>query len=143
MVRSMMSFSTLPISFWGYALETAACILNLVLSKSLPKTLLELWNGHKPNLRHIRIWGCPSHVLKGKTEKLESRSEICMLIGYPKDQENVQGDEEVMVSSEGDTNIDENVTIPNEAMVQDPSPLRKGQRVIRKLSRYLFVGESK
>ncbi|KAL2497245.1 Retrovirus-related Pol polyprotein from transposon TNT 1-94 [Abeliophyllum distichum] len=67
MVRSMMSFSTLPILFWGYALETAAYVLNLVPSKSIPKTPLELWNGCKPNLRHIRIWGCPAHVLKGKT----------------------------------------------------------------------------
>ncbi|KAL2512786.1 Uncharacterized protein Adt_18386 [Abeliophyllum distichum] len=65
------------------------------------------------------------------------------LLSDPMDQENVQGDEEVMVSSEGDTNIDENVTIPNEATVQNPPPLRKSQRVIRKPSRYLFVGESK
>ncbi|KAL2491690.1 Uncharacterized protein Adt_27318 [Abeliophyllum distichum] len=194
----------------------AAYVLNLVPSKSVPKTPLELWNGRKPNLRHIRIWGCPAHVLKERTEKLESRSEICLFVGYPKgtrgyyfyspldrkvfvstnttfledkyfnerqsksravleemsgsnpnssipgtqpsdrqpivsqtprehnlsgindllsapiDQENVQGNEEVMVSSEGDTNIDENVTIPNEVTVQGPPPLRKSQRVIRK-----------
>ncbi|KAL2518226.1 Uncharacterized protein Adt_14473 [Abeliophyllum distichum] len=205
----MMSFSTLPISFWRYALETTVYILNLVPSKSVPKTPLELWNGRKPNMHHIRIWGCPAHVLKGKTEKLESRSEICLFVGYPKgtrgyyfytpldrkvfvstnttfledkyinerqsksravleemsgsnpnssipgtqpsdkqhmvsqtprehnlsgrndllsdpmDQENVQGDDEVMVSSEGDTNVDENVTIPKEATVQDPPPLGK------------------
>ncbi|GJS59033.1 zinc finger, CCHC-type containing protein [Tanacetum coccineum] len=30
MVRSMMSQTTLPKSFWDYALETAACILNMV-----------------------------------------------------------------------------------------------------------------
>ncbi|KAJ9564428.1 hypothetical protein OSB04_000394 [Centaurea solstitialis] len=33
MVRSMMSRATLPISFWGFALETAAHILNLVPTK--------------------------------------------------------------------------------------------------------------
>ncbi|KAL2532164.1 Gag/pol protein [Abeliophyllum distichum] len=65
------------------------------------------------------------------------------LLSDPMDQENVQGDEEVMASSEGDTNIDENVTIPNEATVQDSLPLRKSQRVIRKPSRYLFVEKSK
>ncbi|KAL2526297.1 Gag/pol protein [Abeliophyllum distichum] len=59
------------------------------------------------------------------------------------DQENVQGDEEVMVSSEGDTNINENVMIPNEATVQDPPSLKQSKRVIRKSSRYLFVRESK
>ena len=55
MVRSMLSFSTLPISFWGYALQTAIYILNMVPSKSVPKTPLELWNGRKPNLTHFRI----------------------------------------------------------------------------------------
>ena len=33
MVQSMMSQSDLPISFWGYALETAAFLLNRVPSK--------------------------------------------------------------------------------------------------------------
>ena len=42
MVRSMMSYSTLPISFWGYALNTTVYLLNLVSSKSVPKTPIEL-----------------------------------------------------------------------------------------------------
>ena len=84
MMRSMFSYSSLPISFWGYALQTAVYVLNLVSSKSVPKTPLELWNGCKPSLRHIRIWGCPAHVLKGKTGKLEPRSELCLFVGYPK-----------------------------------------------------------
>ena len=46
MVRSMMSYSTLPISFWGYALNIAMYLLNLVPSKSVPKTPVDLWNGH-------------------------------------------------------------------------------------------------
>ncbi|RVX12712.1 Retrovirus-related Pol polyprotein from transposon TNT 1-94 [Vitis vinifera] len=84
MMRSMMSYSSLPTSFWGYALQTAVYILNIVLSKSIPNTPLELWNGRKPSLRHIRIWGCPAHVLKGKTGKLKPRSKVCMFVGYPK-----------------------------------------------------------
>ena len=80
----MLSYSTLPTYFWGLALETAAYLLNLVPSKSIPKTPLELWNGHKPSLRHIHIWGCPAHVHKGKTEKMAPRSEVCIFVGYPK-----------------------------------------------------------
>ncbi|GJS12882.1 zinc finger, CCHC-type containing protein [Tanacetum coccineum] len=38
MVRSMMSQTTLPKSFWDYALETTACILNLVPTKKVYKT---------------------------------------------------------------------------------------------------------
>ncbi|GJS09399.1 hypothetical protein Tco_0366195 [Tanacetum coccineum] len=35
MVRSMMSLTTLPLSFWDYALESAACILNMVPTKKI------------------------------------------------------------------------------------------------------------
>ena len=42
MVRSMISYLTLPVSFWGYALKTAMHILNLVPSKSVPNTPKEL-----------------------------------------------------------------------------------------------------
>ncbi|KAL8134578.1 hypothetical protein AgCh_009559 [Apium graveolens] len=82
-VRSMMSYSDLPKSFWGHALETAAYLLNLVPSKSVPKKPLELWTGDKPSLRHIRIWGCPAHVLNKNATKLESRTEVRLFVGYP------------------------------------------------------------
>ena len=70
MVRSMMSYSTLPISFWGYALNIAMYLLNLVPSKFVPKTPIDLWNRRKPSMRHLHIWACPAHVLKGKSDKL-------------------------------------------------------------------------
>ncbi|KAK8512071.1 hypothetical protein V6N12_018552 [Hibiscus sabdariffa] len=50
MVRSMMSHSDLPISFWGHALETAAFTLNRVPSKSVQKTPHEMWTGKRPNI---------------------------------------------------------------------------------------------
>ena len=45
MVRSMMSLTDLPLSFWGYALETAAFTLNRAPSKSVETTPSELWFG--------------------------------------------------------------------------------------------------
>ncbi|KAL4376280.1 hypothetical protein GQ457_02G023460 [Hibiscus cannabinus] len=42
MVRSMMSHTDLPTSFWGYALETTAYTLNRVPSKSVQKTPHEM-----------------------------------------------------------------------------------------------------
>ena len=84
MVRSMLSYSSLSISFWGYALETDTYLLNLIPSKSVSNTPTELWNGRKPILNHIRIWGAPAHVLRKEPHKLESRSEVCLFIGYPK-----------------------------------------------------------
>ena len=38
MVRSMMPLTDLPLSFWGYALETAAFTLNRAPSKSIETT---------------------------------------------------------------------------------------------------------
>ncbi|KAJ9557472.1 hypothetical protein OSB04_012086 [Centaurea solstitialis] len=45
MVRTMMCHSTLPMSFWGHALETAAHILNRAPTKSVEKAPYELWKG--------------------------------------------------------------------------------------------------
>ncbi|GJV07809.1 retrotransposon protein, putative, ty1-copia subclass [Tanacetum coccineum] len=43
MVRSMMNLTTLPLSFWDYALESATRILNMVPTKKVDKTPYELW----------------------------------------------------------------------------------------------------
>ena len=42
MVDSMMSLTDLPLSFWGYALETTTFTLNRAPSKSVETTLYEL-----------------------------------------------------------------------------------------------------
>ena len=80
----MISYLSLPVSFWGYALKTAMHILNLVPSKSVPNTPKELWSGCKPNMKYLHIWGCLAHVLKRKSEKLEAKTEVCMFLGYSK-----------------------------------------------------------
>ena len=56
MVRSMMSLTDLPLSFWGYALETAAFTLNRAPSKSVETTPYELWFGKKPKLSFLKVW---------------------------------------------------------------------------------------
>ncbi|GJS14932.1 retrotransposon protein, putative, ty1-copia subclass [Tanacetum coccineum] len=60
MVRSMMNLTTLPLSFWDYALETATRILNMVPTK---KAL----------------------VKRDTPIKLQQRSVKCIFIGYPKE----------------------------------------------------------
>ena len=84
MVRSMLSYSTLTISFWRYALNTAMYLRNLVPSNSVPKKPIELWNGRKPIMRHLHIWGCPAHVLKGESDKLQSKRKVFFFVGYLK-----------------------------------------------------------
>ena len=35
-------------------------------------------------MRHLHIWGCPAHVLKGKSDKLQSKIGVVFFVGYPK-----------------------------------------------------------
>ncbi|GJW47518.1 retrotransposon ORF1 [Tanacetum coccineum] len=57
MVRSMMSQTTVLKSFWDYALETAARILNMVLTKKVEKTPYKVWHGQAPKLSYLKVWG--------------------------------------------------------------------------------------
>ncbi|GJY46812.1 hypothetical protein Tco_0435875 [Tanacetum coccineum] len=50
MVHSMMSQTTLQKSFWDYALESAAHILNMVSTKKVDKTPYEVWHWKVPKL---------------------------------------------------------------------------------------------
>jgi hypothetical protein len=81
----MMSLSELSISFWGYALETAAFILNRAPSKSVETTPYELWHGKNPTLSFLRVWGCEAYVKKLQPDKLESKSKKCIFVGYPRE----------------------------------------------------------
>ncbi|KAL0394449.1 UNVERIFIED_CONTAM: Retrovirus-related Pol polyprotein from transposon RE2 [Sesamum latifolium] len=85
MVRSMMSFTKLPSSFWGYALETAAKLLNIAPSKSVPRTPYEIWHGKPASYKHLRVWGSPAYVKRLVGDKLDSRSSLCRFIGYQKE----------------------------------------------------------
>ena len=81
MVRSMMSLTDLPPSFWGYALQTVAFTLNRAPSKSVETTLF----GKKRKLSFLKVWGCDAYVKKLQPDKLEPKSEKCIFIGYPKE----------------------------------------------------------
>ncbi|KAL0281934.1 UNVERIFIED_CONTAM: Transposon Ty1-BL Gag-Pol polyprotein [Sesamum radiatum] len=85
MVRSMMSFTELPPSFWGYALETAAKLLNIAPSKSIPQTPYEIWHGKPASYKYLRVWGSPAYVKRLVGDKLDSRSSLCRFIRYPKE----------------------------------------------------------
>ena len=68
MVRSMMSLTNLPLSFWGYALETATFMLNRAPSNALRR--------HRMNSGLARNLNC--HFLKFGDVMLTSKG--CSLI---------------------------------------------------------------
>ena len=81
----MMSQTDLPISFWGYSLETTAFILNRIPSKAVKRTPYEIWNGKKPLMSFLRIWGCEALVKRQVSKKLAPKSKKCIFVGYPKE----------------------------------------------------------
>ncbi|GJW09189.1 retrotransposon protein, putative, ty1-copia subclass [Tanacetum coccineum] len=85
MVGSMMSLTTLTMSFWGYALESAARILNMVPTKKVNKTPYEMWQGKVPNMSYLKVWGCEALVKRDTPNKLESKSIKCIFVGYLKE----------------------------------------------------------
>ncbi|GKE89616.1 retrotransposon protein, putative, ty1-copia subclass, partial [Tanacetum coccineum] len=73
MVRSMMSQTTLPKSFWDYALETAARILNMVPTKKVDKTPYEVWHGQAAKLSYLKVWVCKALVKRDTLTKPDTQ----------------------------------------------------------------------
>ena len=90
MVRSMMGYTDLPISFWGYALLTAAFTLNQVPTKKVKKTPYEIWFWKHPRLSFMRIWDCDVFVKCLISDKLGPKSDKCKFVGYPKETKGYQ-----------------------------------------------------
>ncbi|GJT95020.1 putative RNA-directed DNA polymerase [Tanacetum coccineum] len=85
MVRSMFNLTTLPLSFWDYALESVVRILNMVPTKKVDKTPYEIWHGKVPNMSYLKVWGCEAYVKRDSADKLKQRSVKCIFVGYPKE----------------------------------------------------------
>jgi hypothetical protein len=85
-VRSMISNSILTLSLWMEALKFVAHIINCVPSKSVPKSLYELWTGMKPSINYFHMWGCPTEakIFNPQIGKLDPKTISCNFIGYPK-----------------------------------------------------------
>ncbi|GJT28857.1 hypothetical protein Tco_0909132 [Tanacetum coccineum] len=47
--------TTLPRSFWDYALKSTARILNMVPTKKVDKTPYEVWHGQAPKLSYLKV----------------------------------------------------------------------------------------
>lgn len=78
---AMMSFAIPLTSFWRFALETAIYLPNLVPSKTIFKTPIELWFGRKLSMKYIYIWGCPAHMLKESLINWNQREKYVCLLG--------------------------------------------------------------
>ena len=86
--RAMLSHSNLPNKFWAEAVATAAYLRNRTTTSANEEQLtpFEKWYGHKPNISHLRVFGCAaySHVPNTERRKLDKKAQRMCFIGYSK-----------------------------------------------------------
>lgn len=84
MTRSFLKEMNLPSNLWGEAVRHSVYILNRLPTRSLSNmTPYEAWSGDKPNVAHIRVFGCVAHMKfpSVHTAKLDDRSKIVVNLG--------------------------------------------------------------
>ncbi|KAL0373376.1 UNVERIFIED_CONTAM: putative mitochondrial protein [Sesamum radiatum] len=139
MVRSMMSFTELPPSFWGHALETAVKLLNISPSKSIPQTPYEIWHGKPASYKYLRVWGSPAYVKRLVGDKLDS-SLVCAVFlekSFPSDN---QRDEVLIEESSGKPPHNSTASFEPTVHIDGVPILRRSIRESRVPERYGFVG---
>jgi hypothetical protein len=77
MVHSMMFFKNVKLMFWDDAVLCVVYVKNMCPSHALKnKTPYEMWYGHIPSVRHLRVFGstCYALIPKEQRSKLDARS---------------------------------------------------------------------
>ena len=85
MTRCLLRSSGLPKELWVRALDVAFYITNRCLTSSLPKgkTPYEMFFGQKPDLAHMRVFGCTVYKLKETHQpKLAEKASKVLFVGY-------------------------------------------------------------
>jgi len=86
MTRTMLITSGIARNFWVEALNTTCYIINRCMIRPiLNKTPYELFKGRKPNIMHLRIFGCKYFVHnngKNTLGKFDPRSDEAIFLGY-------------------------------------------------------------
>lgn len=81
----MLFDNNLEANFWAEAVCAAAHVLNRSPSRCVvDKTPEEIWSGKRPDVSHIRVFGCKAMMMipKQKRTKLEPKSLECIMVGY-------------------------------------------------------------
>ena len=84
MMNAMLISSGLPQNLWREAILFANHILNKIPHKNKDVTSYELWKGHKPSYKYLKVWECLTKVVlqKPKQVKIGPKTIDCIFIGY-------------------------------------------------------------
>ena len=84
--RTLLNDTSLPKYFWAEAVNTACYIMNRALIRPiLKKPPYELYNGRKPNISHLHVFGCKCFVLsngKDNLGKFDAKFDVGIFLGY-------------------------------------------------------------
>ncbi|CAH9101507.1 unnamed protein product [Cuscuta europaea] len=81
--RCMLISSGLGNYLWGEAVVTASYLINRSPSSVISfKTPREMWSRIKPNISHLRSFGCAAYAHVSQA-KLQPRVLKCVMLGYP------------------------------------------------------------
>ena len=84
-VKTIIYDQDLPIHLWEEASRTVLYVHNRIFHSALGfKTLEEMFTGKKPEVSHLKIFGCPVyiHILKEKRTKLDPFGKKGIFVGY-------------------------------------------------------------
>jgi hypothetical protein len=83
--RAMLNEKNLPNYFWAETLATIVYIMNRTPTMAVHgMTLEEKFTGKKPDVSHLRVFGCIAyvHVLDEKKSKLDPKAKKCIFVRY-------------------------------------------------------------
>jgi hypothetical protein len=84
-VKTMIHDQDLPMCLWAEATMTTIYVQNRLSHSALGfKTPEEMFTGKKPEVSHLKIFGCPIfiHIPKEKRNKLEPSGKKGIFVGY-------------------------------------------------------------
>lgn len=83
-MRCILVDASLNETFWAGAAFTVVHLIKRVPCLEKSAISPEVWTNSKPDLSHLRVFGCKAlvHVSKEKRTKLKPNSVKCMLVGY-------------------------------------------------------------
>lgn len=110
--RSMLIARNIPTYLWTEAVKTASYLLNRVItSQSNGVTAYGKWFSRKPQVKHLRIFGCDAymHVPKERqVSKYNPRSKKLLFVGYDGESKNYRlfdvSTQKIYISSDVDFN---------------------------------------
>jgi 5-methylcytosine-specific restriction endonuclease McrA len=85
MVHSTMFFKNVKLMFWANKILCAVYVKNKCQSHVIKnKTPYEMWYGHIPSVRHLKVFGstCYALIPKEQRSKLDARNRKCIFFGY-------------------------------------------------------------